>query len=105
MFSDDHFSAVFRSFVSSPGKWLVARGRVFSLLVDSNSLYLMNTPSEQCIASRELPPFRRSARGSNFTPCETLWLESFCADIQNEVFFATSLPDYSILAMKLIDVT
>ncbi|KAK3742298.1 hypothetical protein QZH41_013112 [Actinostola sp. cb2023] len=94
-----------RCFVSSPSKWLVAHGQIFSLLVDSNTLYIMNTRSEQCVASRELPPFRRSARGANFTPVETMWLNSVPTNIKDKVLFATSMPDYSILLLKFKDVT
>ena len=95
----------FRIFTSSPATWLVAYGHVYSLVMDMNSLYVLCTRSEEIVAEFSLPPFRRSLRGSNFTPGETLWLDGLVTRPQEGLVFATSLPDYSVLLLMLKDGT
>lgn len=90
-----------RVFTASPAKWLVAYGHVYSLLMDMNSLYVVSTRSEQIVAEFSLPPFRRSVRGSNFTPGETLWLDGLVTSPRESLVFATSMPDYSVLLLML----
>lgn len=78
---------------------------MFSILLDTNNLHIVNTQSEQCVAKVCLPPFRKSVRGSNFTPGNTSWLEGFHTVIQDRLLFAISMPDHSILVLRLKDVT
>lgn len=98
-----HFSLTspHRVFTESPAKWLVAYGHVYSLLMDMNSLYLVSTRSEDIVAKFSLPPFRRSVRGSNFTPGESAWLNGLHTRPRESLVFATSMPDYSVLLLKL----
>lgn len=90
-----------RVFTESPANWLVAYGHVYSLLMDMNSLYLVSTRSEDIVAEYSLPPFRRSVRGSNFTPGETGWLDGRNTRPRESLVFATSMPDYSVLLLML----
>ena len=88
-----------RVFTESPAKWLVAYGHVYSLLTDMNSLYLVSTRKEDIVAEYPLPPFRRSVRGSNFTPGQTGWLDGGLTRPRESLVFATSMPDYSVLVL------
>jgi len=90
-----------RVFTESPAKWLVAYGHVYSLLMDMNSLYVVSTRSEDIVAEYSLPPFRRSVRGSNFTPGATGWLDGDLTRPRESLVFATSMPDYSVLLLML----
>lgn len=90
-----------RVFTESPAKWLVAYGHVYSLLMDMNSLYVVSTRSEDIVAEYSLPPFRRSVRGSNFTPGATGWLDGGLTRPRESLVFATSMPDYSVLLLML----
>lgn len=69
--------------------------------MDMNSLYLVSTRSEDIVAEFSLPPFRRSVRGSNFTPGETAWLDGLLTRPRESLVFATSMPDYSVLLLML----
>ena len=90
---------------SSPAKWLVAYGQMVSLLLDMNNLYIYNTKTENCIAHCVLPPFRKSVRGSNFTPGDIGWLDGLHTEPRSTLVLATSMPDHSIFLLKLKDVT
>ena len=79
----------------------MAYGHVYSLLMDMNSLYLVSTRKEDIVAEYPLPPFRRSVRGSNFTPGETDWLDGGLTGPRESLVFATSMPDYSVLVLML----
>ena len=94
-----------RIFTASPANWLVAYGHVYSLLVDMNFLYIVCTKSEEIVAEFPLPAFRRSLRGSNFTPGETLWLDGLVTRPYGGLLFASSMPDYSVLLLTLKDST
>lgn len=94
-----------RVFTASPGNWLVAYGHMYSLLMDMNSLYVVRTRTEETIAKFSLPPFRRSVRGSNFTPGEVTWLDGLLTSSPERLLFATSMPDYSVLLLMLKEST
>lgn len=74
---------------------------MYSLLMDSNSLYVVRTKNEQTVAEFPLPSFRRSVRGSNFTPGEITWLDGQLTSPRERLVFATSMPDYSVLLLVL----
>ena len=90
-----------RVLTASPSKWLVAYGQVYTLLMDMNSLYVVRTTNERIVAEYSLPPFRRSVRGSNFIPGEIRWLDGLPAIPLENLIFATSMPDYSVLLLIL----
>ncbi|CAH3143682.1 unnamed protein product [Porites evermanni] len=90
-----------RVLTASPSKWLVAYGHVYTLLMDMNSLYVVRTTNEQIVAEYSLPPFRRSVRGSNFIPGEITWLDGLPTIPLENLIFATSMPDYSVLLLIL----
>ena len=69
--------------------------------MDMNSLYVVRTTNEQILAEYSLPPFRRSVRGSNFIPGEITWLDGLPAIPLENLIFATSMPDYSVLLLIL----
>ena len=62
---------------------------------------MVRTRNEETIAEFSLPPFRRSVRGSNFTPGDITWLDGFLTSPGESLVFATSMPDYSILLLML----
>ena len=74
---------------------------MYSLLMDMDSLFVVRTRNEGTVAEFSLPPFRRSVRGSNFTPGETAWLDGLLTSRGESLVFATSMPDYSILLLIL----
>ena len=74
---------------------------MYSLLMDMNSLFVVRTKSEEIVAEFSLPTFRRSIRGSNFTPGETTWLDGLLTRSRENLVFATSMPDYSVLLLML----
>lgn len=90
-----------RVFTESPAKWLVAYGNMYSLLMDRNSLYVVRTKNEETVAELSLPPFRRSVRGSNFTPGDISWLDGSITSPGGGLLFATSMPDFSVLLLML----
>ena len=90
-----------RVLTASPSKWLVAYGHVYTLLMDMNSLYVVRTTNERIVAEYSLPPFRRSVRGSNFIPGEITWLDGLPTIPLENLIFATSMPDYSVLLLIL----
>ncbi|XP_068736119.1 F-box/WD repeat-containing protein 2-like isoform X1 [Montipora capricornis] len=90
-----------RVFTASPAKWLVAYGNMYSLLMDMNFLYVVRTRNEETVAEFSLPSFRRSVRGSNFTPGEVAWLDGLITAPGDGLVFATSMPDYSVLVIIL----
>lgn len=90
-----------RVFTASPAKWLVAYGNMYSLLMDRNSLYVVRTKNEETVAELSLPPFRRSVRGSNFTPGDISWLDGSITSPGEGLVFATSMPDFSVLLLML----
>ena len=94
-------SSYHRVFTASPAKWLVAYGNMYSLLMDMNFLYVLRTRNEETVAEFPLPPFRRSLRGSNFTPGKIAWLDVFNTCPGGDLVFATSMPDYSVLLLIL----
>ena len=69
--------------------------------MDMNSLYVVRTTNEQIVAEYSLPPFRRSVRGSNFIPGEITWLDGLPTIPLENLIFATSMPDYSVLLLIL----
>ena len=69
--------------------------------MDMNSLYVVRTTNEQILAEYSLPPFRRSVRGSNFIPGEITWLDGLPTIPLENLIFATSMPDYSVLLLIL----
>lgn len=69
--------------------------------MDMNSLFVVRTKSEEIVAEFSLPTFRRSIRGSNFTPGETTWLDGLLTRSRENLVFATSMPDYSVLLLML----
>ena len=89
----------------SPAKWLVAYGHMFTMLLDQNNLYIHNSKTEICFARCVLPPFRKSVRGSNFTPGDVQWLDGLHRETKSALVLATSMPDHSIFLLKTKDVT
>ena len=90
-----------RVFTESPAKWLVSYGNMYSLLMGMNSLYVVRTKNEETVAELSLPPFRRSVRGSNFTPGDISWLDGSITSPGGGLVFATSMPDFSVLLLML----
>ena len=74
---------------------------MYSLLMDMNFLYVVRTRNEETVAEFSLPSFRRSVRGSNFTPGEVAWLDGLITAPGDGLVFATSMPDYSVLVIIL----
>lgn len=74
---------------------------MYSLLMGMNSLYVVRTKNEETVAELSLPPFRRSVRGSNFTPGDISWLDGSITSPVGGLVFETSMPDFSVLLLML----
>ncbi|XP_023843132.1 F-box/WD repeat-containing protein 2 isoform X2 [Salvelinus sp. IW2-2015] len=75
---------------------LLSFGDVFSLLFDTDFLYVMDLRTEKISGRWPLPAYRKSKRGSSFLPGVTSWLNGLDGRNDSGLVFATSMPDHSI---------
>ncbi|XP_055791764.1 F-box/WD repeat-containing protein 2-like isoform X2 [Salvelinus fontinalis] len=75
---------------------LLSFGEVFSLLFDTDFLYVMDLRTEKISGRWPLPAYRKSKRGSSFLPGVTSWLNGLDGRNDSGLVFATSMPDHSI---------
>uniref|UniRef100_A0A4W5NLL8 F-box and WD repeat domain containing 2 n=1 Tax=Hucho hucho TaxID=62062 RepID=A0A4W5NLL8_9TELE len=75
---------------------LLSFGEVFSLLFDTDFLYVMDLRTEKITGRWPLPAYRKSKRGSSFLPGVTSWLNGLDGRNDSGLVFATSMPDHSI---------
>uniref|UniRef100_A0A8C7RYP4 F-box domain-containing protein n=1 Tax=Oncorhynchus mykiss TaxID=8022 RepID=A0A8C7RYP4_ONCMY len=75
---------------------LLSFGEVFSLLFDTDFLYVMDLRTERITGRWPLPAYRKSKRGSSFLPGVTSWLNGLDGRNDSGLVFATSMPDHSI---------
>ncbi|KAJ8021058.1 F-box/WD repeat-containing protein 2 [Holothuria leucospilota] len=76
--------------------FLLGSGSIFTLLLDANSLHVLDSHSQSRVSSWKLPSCRKSKRGSNFIAGDVRWLNGISSHSERGLVFAASTPDHSL---------
>lgn len=76
--------------------FLLGFGSIFTLLLDANSLHVLDSHSQSIVSSWKLPSCRKSKRGSNFIAGDVRWLNGISGQNERGLVFAASTPDHSL---------
>ncbi|PIK41602.1 putative F-box/WD repeat-containing protein 2 [Apostichopus japonicus] len=76
--------------------FLLGSGSIFTLLLDANSLHILDSHSQTIVSSWKLPLCRKSKRGSNFIAGDVRWLNGINGQNEKGLVFAASTPDHSL---------